>query len=119
MPVQIPTSLAGCNELIKSATAAEMIYELAETGSRQAMTEEEWQEYNCFLEAAVHFIVSAIPHYIKPANIGTDMVLAAEHYRRDGIDRRPDPAEQTAAMDADSFEDFEVDDKEEGKWGMC
>lgn len=118
MTVRVPTSLFGCSDLVKSATAAEMIFALAEVGSRQEMTGEEWPEYNCFIEAAVHLMISAIPHFIRPANIGCDMVLAAEHYRRDGIDRLPDPAERTAACEADSFDDFDVDE-EEGKWGMC
>jgi len=118
MPVQIPTSLVGCNDLIKSATAASMIFALAEVGSRQEMTGEEWREYNVFVEAAVHLMISAVPHFIKPANISGDMVLAAEHYRRTGIERLPDPAERTAATDTDSIHDFEVDE-EEGKWAMC
>jgi len=119
MTVRVPTSLAGCDDLIKSATAAEMIFELADVGARQGMTAEEWREYNSFVEAATHLMISAIPQFIRPANISCDMVLAAEHYRRDGIDSRPDPAELTAATEADSIHDFEVDDKEAWQWGMC
>jgi hypothetical protein len=118
MTVRIPTSLAGCNDLVKSATAAEMVFALAEVGAGQCMTGEEWREYNSFIEAAVHLMISAIPHYLKPANLGADIVLAVEHYRRDGIDRRPDPAERTATREVDCYDDFNVDD-EEGKWGMC
>jgi len=117
--MSVPTNLAGCDDLIKSATAAEMVFALAEVGAAQCMTGEEWREYNSFVEAAVHLMIAAIPHFIRPANISCDMILAAEHYRRDGIDRRPDPAERAAATEADSFDAFEVDDKEEGKWGMC
>ena len=118
MTVRVPTSLAGCDDLIKSATAAEMVYALAEVGAGQMMTSKEWLEYNSFIDAAVHLMISAVPHFIKPANISGDMVLAAEHYRRTGIERLPDPAERTAATDTDSIHDFEVDE-EEGKWAMC
>lgn len=115
MTIRIPTSLAGCNDLVKSATAAEMIFAVTEIGSRQGMTAEEWSDYNHFVEAAAHLFVAAIPHFIRPANIGGDMVVAVERYRRDGIERRPDPAEGESAMEAD---DFEVGEKER-TWGMC
>ena len=117
MTVRVPTSLAGCNDLVKAATAAEMIFALADVGARQGMTGEEWREYNAFVEAAVHLMIAATPQFIRPANIGADLVLAAEHYRRQGIERRPDPAEQTAAMEADSFDAFEVDEEE--TWATC
>lgn len=138
----IPKSLAECDQMVKAATAAEMVWELAEHGREQTATVEEWKEYNNFIEAAVHLVVAAIPHFIRPANICVDAVIASDHYRRTGIFRRPDPAEREAAtgevLDLSDYDDLSVvdftqpsvekmrqimaifeDEDEEGKWGSC
>lgn len=97
--VRIPTSLQDCDEMAKAATASEMIFRLAEVGAERGMLAEEWQDYNRFIETAVHLFVAVIPEYLRPANLCCDMLLAAERYRRTTVERRTDPAESPEPSD--------------------
>ena len=71
-------NLSECDDLVRAATCAEMIYKLCEGAVSRGMEGEEFQEYVVFAGAAVNAIVAELPEYIRPFNAGVGVLHLAE-----------------------------------------
>ena len=72
------TSLLECDDLLRAATAAEMVFALCERAANRGMEGEELQEYCVFVGAAVNAIVAELPEYVRPSNISCDVIRLSE-----------------------------------------
>lgn len=91
----LPTSLLECDDLVRAATSAEMVYELFSNAANRGLEGEELQEYGIFIGAAVSLVIAELPEYVRPSNISCDVVRLAERCRgtamsasMDGVCRR-------------------------------
>ena len=78
------TSLSECDDLIVAATAAEMIFILSERQDYSGMSVQRRKDCQIFIEAAVHMVIECAPEFIRPANIGGDLVQMCLSLRREG-----------------------------------
>lgn len=77
-------SLVDCDDLVRAATAAEIIFVLSERQDYNGMDERRRRDFQIFLEAAVYMIVEGAPEFVRPANVGADVVRMCRSLRRKG-----------------------------------